>query len=107
MIYNFRTQPICTMSEKYLKVGQRVQVSGKEVKGKIAYVGVTTFATGKWVGLTLDEPKGKNNGTVKGSSYFSVSLSTWSHGPETDNFKKMSFTCSAKKITVCLSDQRN
>lgn len=27
------------MSEKYLKVGQRVEISGKEVHGCIAYVG--------------------------------------------------------------------
>lgn len=47
---------------------------GKDAKGVIAYVGVTTFATGKWVGVILDEPKGKNNGTVKGTSYFEVVL---------------------------------
>uniref|UniRef100_A0A336KRA6 Dynactin subunit 1 n=1 Tax=Culicoides sonorensis TaxID=179676 RepID=A0A336KRA6_CULSO len=58
------------MSEKYLKVGQRVEISGKEVHGCIAYVGLTSFATGKWVGVKLDEPKGKNNGTIKGQTYF-------------------------------------
>ncbi len=29
------------------------------------------FAPGKWVGVELDEPKGKNNGTVLGKAYFS------------------------------------
>ena len=28
------------------------------------------FAPGKWVGVELDEPKGKNNGVVQGKTYF-------------------------------------
>lgn len=60
------------MSEKYLKIGQRVEIQGKDAKGSIAYVGMTTFAAGKWVGVKLDEAKGKNNGTIKGSTYFNV-----------------------------------
>ena len=28
------------------------------------------FTKGKWIGVTLDEAKGKNNGTVQGRSYF-------------------------------------
>lgn len=28
------------------------------------------FKTGKWVGVVLDEAKGKNNGTVQGKTYF-------------------------------------
>ncbi|CAH2101392.1 unnamed protein product [Euphydryas editha] len=58
------------MSDKHFTLGQRVMVIGKEVKGSIAYVGYPTFATGKWIGIILDEPKGKNNGTVRGHSYF-------------------------------------
>lgn len=55
------------------KVGQRVEVPIKECQGVIAYVGYPFFASGKWVGVILDEPKGKNNGTVKGKVYFTVS----------------------------------
>lgn len=55
-------------------VGQRVEVTGKDVRGVVAFVGGALFAPGKWVGVVLDEAKGKNNGTVKGKSYFQVSI---------------------------------
>ncbi|KAG8453243.1 hypothetical protein GDO86_000031 [Hymenochirus boettgeri] len=55
---------------KPLKVGSRVEVIGKGYKGTVAYVGATLFATGKWVGVILDESKGKNDGTVQGRRYF-------------------------------------
>ncbi|KAG7190005.1 hypothetical protein KM043_006162 [Ampulex compressa] len=52
------------------KTGQRVEVPGKDCQGVIAYIGHPSFASGKWIGVILDEPKGKNNGTVKGQTYF-------------------------------------
>uniref|UniRef100_A0A8C3URF6 Dynactin subunit 1 n=1 Tax=Catharus ustulatus TaxID=91951 RepID=A0A8C3URF6_CATUS len=55
---------------KPLKVGSRVEVIGKGHRGTVAYVGATLFATGKWVGVILDEAKGKNDGTVQGRKYF-------------------------------------
>ncbi|XP_044285450.1 dynactin subunit 1 isoform X4 [Varanus komodoensis] len=58
-------------SSKPLKVGSRVEVIGKGHRGTVAYVGATLFATGKWVGVILDEAKGKNDGTVQGRKYFS------------------------------------
>lgn len=60
------------MNDKNVRVGQRVEIAGKNVQGEIAYVGVASFAVGKWVGVILDEPVGKNNGTIKGTTYFSV-----------------------------------
>lgn len=62
-----------------LKIGQRVEVIGKDVQGVIAFCGQTTFATGKWIGLILDEPKGKNNGSVRGQAYFQVLLLCYNH----------------------------
>lgn len=82
------------MSEKLLKNGTRVEIKDKSIKGTIQYVGLTSFAgkwliickfqtgekclllvlAGRWVGVVLDEAKGKNNGTIKGSTYFTVSL---------------------------------
>ncbi|XP_066488818.1 dynactin subunit 1 isoform X2 [Tiliqua scincoides] len=58
------------VSGKPLKVGSRVEVIGKGYRGTVAYVGATLFATGKWVGVILDEAKGKNDGTVQGRRYF-------------------------------------
>ncbi|XP_072353924.1 dynactin subunit 1-like isoform X2 [Scyliorhinus torazame] len=53
-----------------LKVGWRVEVIGKGHRGTVAYVGATMFASGKWVGVILDDAKGKNDGTVQGKRYF-------------------------------------
>ncbi|XP_033327660.1 dynactin subunit 1 isoform X2 [Megalopta genalis] len=52
------------------KIGQRVEVPGKDCQGVIAYIGYPSFASGKWIGVILDEPKGKNNGTIRGQPYF-------------------------------------
>uniref|UniRef100_A0A915JGZ7 Dynactin subunit 1 n=1 Tax=Romanomermis culicivorax TaxID=13658 RepID=A0A915JGZ7_ROMCU len=42
----------------------------RDLYGTVAYIGSTRFQPGKWVGVVLDEPKGKNNGTVQGEEYF-------------------------------------
>eukprot|EP00971_Amphidinium_carterae_P131953 2613766-Amphidinium_carterae.1 len=53
-------------------LGSRVQVSyDKQVlPGAVAFVGPTSFATGDWIGVTLDNAVGKNDGCVKGVRYF-------------------------------------
>ncbi|XP_054715977.1 dynactin subunit 1-like [Uloborus diversus] len=59
------------MADKTPKIGARVEVVGKDVRGKVAFVGNTNFSSGKWIGVILDEAKGKNNGCVQGKTYFS------------------------------------
>lgn len=48
-----------------------MEVAGKDVCGRVAYIGSTGFSSGRWVGVVLDVAKGKNNGTVQGRTYFS------------------------------------
>jgi len=60
-----------------LEVGCRVELTGKNIQGNVAFIGQTHFETGTWVGIILDEPKGKNNGIVKNrqgvsKTYFEV-----------------------------------
>ncbi|XP_062605399.1 LOW QUALITY PROTEIN: dynactin subunit 1-like [Saccostrea cucullata] len=55
---------------KSVKVGTRVELTDKGLVGSVAYVGTTLFSSGKWIGVVLDEEKGKNNGTVQGKTYF-------------------------------------
>nr|XP_033465554.1 dynactin subunit 1-like isoform X3 [Epinephelus lanceolatus] len=57
-------------SGKPPKIGSIVEVTGKGQRGTVAYIGATLFASGKWVGVILDEAKGKNDGTVQGKRYF-------------------------------------
>ena len=53
-----------------LKVGSRVVVKDKNLEGTVKFIGTTLFAPGKWIGVELDDPKGKNNGVVQGKTYF-------------------------------------
>ncbi|XP_036435742.1 CAP-Gly domain-containing linker protein 2 isoform X2 [Colossoma macropomum] len=50
-------------------VGERVWVNGVK-PGCIAYLGETQFAPGQWAGVVLNEPVGKNDGSVGGVRYF-------------------------------------
>jgi dynactin 1 len=49
-------------------VGDHVDVNGRHAI--VRYVGTTQFQEGEWVGVEMDMPVGKNNGTVQGVQYF-------------------------------------
>ncbi|XP_055300477.1 restin homolog isoform X5 [Sitodiplosis mosellana] len=59
-------------SKTNLSVGDRVIVSSGmgSRAGILQYIGETKFAPGNWCGVQLDEPSGKNDGTVDGVQYF-------------------------------------
>ncbi|KAK7173949.1 hypothetical protein R3I93_003700 [Phoxinus phoxinus] len=54
--------------EQY-KMGDRVWVNGNK-PGVVQFLGETQFAPGQWAGIVLDEPIGKNDGSVSGVRYF-------------------------------------
>ena len=52
------------------KLGDRVTVAQTQLCGTVKFIGATEFAAGEWMGIELDEKAGKNNGSVKGKTYF-------------------------------------
>ncbi|XP_061102152.1 CAP-Gly domain-containing linker protein 4-like isoform X3 [Conger conger] len=59
---------VCEGSE--VRLGERVLVVGQRT-GVVRFYGKTSFAPGFWLGVELDKPSGKNNGSVGGVQYFS------------------------------------
>ncbi|XP_045488528.1 kinesin-like protein KIF13A isoform X8 [Pieris rapae] len=55
---------------EWMCVGESVQLRLSSSTGVVAYVGPTHFAPGTWVGVELDAPTGKNDGSVAGTRYF-------------------------------------
>lgn len=57
-------------------VGDRVSLvlEGETIHGTVQFFGVTKFAPGEWVGIFLDTPKGKNDGSVKSHRYFTCPM---------------------------------
>lgn len=67
--YSSNSSAVLTEDTDSFIIGQRVWVGGTK-PGTIAYIGETQFAPGDWAGIALDEPIGKNDGSVAGTRYF-------------------------------------
>ncbi|XP_077421377.1 CAP-Gly domain-containing linker protein 3 [Vanacampus margaritifer] len=57
------------LSSLGMKLGERVLLDDMKT-GTLRFCGTTEFASGQWVGVELDEPEGKNDGSVGGVRYF-------------------------------------
>ena len=66
---NHSMPPPTQSNETQLNVGIRVLIDGIK-SGVILFIGTTQFAKGNWIGVGLDEPEGKNDGSVNGVQYF-------------------------------------
>ncbi|KAI1895173.1 hypothetical protein AGOR_G00103570 [Albula goreensis] len=72
------TRPTGVLSDKAkaqlstlgIRLGDRVVIAGQKV-GTLRFCGSTDFAGGQWAGVELDDPEGKNDGSVAGVQYFS------------------------------------
>ncbi|XP_036744719.2 kinesin-like protein KIF13B isoform X4 [Manis pentadactyla] len=54
---------------EWLKEGEYVTV-GTNKTGVVRYIGPTDFQEGTWIGVELDLPSGKNDGSIGGKQYF-------------------------------------
>ncbi|XP_072369445.1 kinesin-like protein KIF13B isoform X2 [Scyliorhinus torazame] len=54
---------------EWLKEGEYVSVGTNKI-GTVRYIGPTEFADGIWIGIELNVPAGKNDGSVGGKQYF-------------------------------------
>ncbi|KAK5116067.1 hypothetical protein LTR85_009349 [Meristemomyces frigidus] len=52
-----------------LRAGQKIELNDGRI-ATVRFAGTTSFQTGDWIGVELDEPTGKNDGSVKGERYF-------------------------------------
>ncbi|PAA86959.1 hypothetical protein BOX15_Mlig023364g1 [Macrostomum lignano] len=62
-----------TAPPAWLKPGEPClvqQPQGAKLPGHVRFCGPTQFAAGTWVGVELDQPEGRNDGSVKGVKYF-------------------------------------
>ena len=66
LLGSFCHHPSTTMTEPI--IGSIVDIPVG--RGLVRFYGPTSFSPGKWVGVELNEPVGKNDGSVQGVEYF-------------------------------------
>nr|KAJ3419079.1 hypothetical protein HK105_007430 [Polyrhizophydium stewartii] len=73
-VLDFDNDGWLTEADLTFKTGDRVCVRNSPLgyAGVLRFLGETEFREGVWAGIELDEPKGKNNGTVQGVQYFAT-----------------------------------
>ena len=54
-----------------IQIGDRILVNENKL-GTLQFCGTVEFAGGTWAGVELDEPEGRNDGTVNGITYFNT-----------------------------------
>ncbi|KAF3826472.1 hypothetical protein GH733_008997 [Mirounga leonina] len=88
-----------------LKLGDRVVIAGQKV-GTLRFCGTTEFATGQWAGIELDEPEGKNNGSVGKTQYFKCIFAPLSKiSKAKDRRKNIAHTSSGKAVPLIRSQK--
>ncbi|XP_012277804.1 restin homolog isoform X2 [Orussus abietinus] len=96
---NASTTSLSSVSHKDLKLGDRVIVSSNQGSktGVLRFMGITEFAPGEWCGVELDEPVGKNDGSIDDKRYFECRPKHGLFAP----LHKVSRSPSSRKSTMC------
>ncbi|XP_075269256.1 CAP-Gly domain-containing linker protein 4 isoform X1 [Opisthocomus hoazin] len=88
-----------------LKLGDRVVIAGQKV-GTLRFCGTTEFASGQWAGIELDEPEGKNNGSVGKVQYFKCAPKRGIFAPLSKISKKSSVRSSSMRSSPLVKSKK-